>query len=359
MRVAVVGGGVFGCTTAVDLACSGAQVDLFEARSDILTGATARCQARLHSGYHYPRSATTAMAARDGAIEFVARYPEAIRRASHHYVVAPGSKVTPSQYLSFCERLGLPYEVVDNPQHVHTADLVVRVPEAFVDVDMLRRLARRDLAQSGVTVHLGQEASDLDDYDLVVQATYGQPWSKPLRYELCEVALLELGRYDGESYVVIDGDYVSLDPHGRHYALYDVAHSVHLAVEGETPEWPAEYRDLLGWVGPVRTPLSNVDRMIESAGRFLWGLEPGGLGVSIYQGSWFAVRAVLPDVDRTDERPTLVERSGNVVSVLSGKICTAVTAAAQVVARADVAHLVAKPHHAPDPAGQPQYAGHR
>jgi hypothetical protein len=336
VRAAVVGGGVFGCTTAVDLARAGARVDLFEVRPDILSGATARCQARLHSGYHYPRSDSTAAAARAGAVEFEARYPQAIRRAVHHYVVAPGSKVTPSQYLSFCERLGLPYEVIDKPKHVHTADLVVRVPEAFLDVDVLRRLARRDLAQAGVTVHLGREASGLEDYDLVVQATYGQPWSKPLRYELCEVALVELGRYNGESYVVVDGDYVSLDPHGRHYALYDVKHSVRATVEREAPVWAPEYQDLLGRLGPVRTPLSNVNRMIESASRFLWGLEPGGLGVSIYQGSWFAVRAVLPDVDRTDERPTLIERSGNVVSVLSGKICTAITAARSVVAEAMV-----------------------
>jgi hypothetical protein len=51
----------------------------------------------------------------------------------------------------------------------------------------------------------------------------------------------------------------------------------------------------------------------------------------------FSVRAVLPNVDATDERPTLVERDGNVVSILSGKICTAVTAARQVAEAAMVA----------------------
>jgi hypothetical protein len=331
VKIAVIGGGVFGTTAAVDLAHAGAQVDLYEARSDILLGATARCQARLHRGYHYPRSDATATTARDGAMEFEARYPQAIRRSVHHYVVAAGSKVTPQEYLSFCDRLGLFYEVVQNPRHVHTAELVVRVPEAFVDVDMLRRLIRRDLAQSGVGVFLDHSSPNLDNYDLVVQATYGQPWSKPLRYEVCEVALLELGRYDDESYVVIDGDYISLDPHGQLYALYDVKHSVHAVTEGEWPAtFPSEYQDLLRRMGPVRTTVSNVNKMIESAGRFLWGLDPGGRGVSIYHGSWFAVRAVLPDVDATDERPTLVERSGNVISVLSGKICTAVTAAQSV-----------------------------
>lgn len=324
---------MFGATAAVDLARAGWQVDLYEAQPDILLGATQRNQARLHRGYHYPRSDSTAAAARDGFGEFAERYYPAVNRAQHHYVVAPGSKVTPDECLAFCDRLGLPYEVIDKPRHVHTADLVVRVPEAFVDVDVLRRLLRRDLAAAGVGLQLNRrvQPGDVDDYDIVVRATYGQPWSKPLRYEVCEVALLELGRYTGESYVVIDGDYVSLDPHGGLYALYDVAHSVHASAEGDSAPLLAEYGDLLNRVGPVRTPRSRVDAMCESAGRFLWGLEPGGLGVSIYHGSWFAVRAVLPDVDATDERPTLVERSGNVVSVLSGKICTAVAAARAVV----------------------------
>src|SRR5512147_1265721 len=112
VRIAVVGGGIFGATTAVDLARAGADVDLYEAEPDLLLGATAKCQARLHSGYHYPRSDSTAAAARDAAPEFAARYPTAIRRAAQHYVIARDSLVSAGEYLAFCDRLGLPYEVV-------------------------------------------------------------------------------------------------------------------------------------------------------------------------------------------------------------------------------------------------------
>lgn len=333
MKAAVIGGGVFGSTAAVDLARADVTVDLFEAEPDILLGATQRNQARLHRGYHYPRSDSTAAAARDGFFQFFERYFPAIVGAQNFYVVAPGSKVTSEQYLAFCERLGLTYEVVDKPLHVHTADMVIKVPEAFVNVSMLRRLLRSDLAHAGVNLHLNHKVQSDElaaDYDVIIQATYGRPWPKPLRYEVCEVALLELGRYSDESYVVVDGDYVSLDPHKGLYMLYDVKHSVHAMVEGDPTSLVSEYGDLLGRLGPVRTALSRVNAMRESAGRFLWGLDPGGLGVSIYHGSWFAIRAVLPDVDATDERPTLVERSGNVISVLSGKICTAVAAARSV-----------------------------
>jgi hypothetical protein len=112
---------------------------------------------------------------------------------------------------------------------------------------------------------------------------------------------------------------------------------VHAANVGDVPEIPDHLADLLGRWGPVRTPVSRVNAMLDSASRHLGMLGRNGRGVTIYHGSWFSIRAVLPDVDATDERPTLVERDGDVVSILSGKICTAVTAARAVVESAMVA----------------------
>jgi hypothetical protein len=338
VRVAVIGGGVFGATAALELANAGARVDLFEAGRDILDGATARCQARLHSGYHYPRSDATALAAKSGAVEFAERFPEAIRKADHHYVIAEDSKVSADDYLDFCDRLGLPYEVV-YPTLVHHAQVTVKVPEAFVDVPVLRRILRRDLGLAGVRVNLGHWAdpASLRGYDLTVVATYGQPWSRPLRYEVCEVALVELGRYDNQSFVVLDGEYTSLDPYNRTHMLYDVKHTVHSANVGYAPEVPEHLVPLLGRWGAAPTKVSRFEDMLDSASRYLRMLGRGGQGVSIYHGSLFSVRAVLPDVDATDERPTLVERDGSVVSILSGKICTALTTARRVAEMALVA----------------------
>jgi hypothetical protein len=339
MRVAVVGGGIFGCTIAVDLARAGIRVDLYEARSGILQGATARCQARLHRGYHYPRSDSTAAAARDASTQFEARYPEAVVKApAHYYAIAPDSLTTPEDYLRFCDRLGLWYEVIDPPPRMYGVDLCVQVDEAIIAVPILAQLLHRDLWAAGVAVHLGRQVwpEQLNNYDLIIMATYGLPWPRPLRYEICEVALVELGRYGGESYVIQDGPFVSLDPYGRLYALYDVVHSVHVASVGYVPEIPQDYLDLLQRPGAL-TSLSNFDKMVTSAGRFLSMLDPGGRGVSIHHRSMFSIRAVLPDVDATDERPTLIERNGNIIQILSGKICTAVTAAQRVTEMALVA----------------------
>lgn len=343
MKVAVVGGGVFGCATALDLAANGLDVELFESDTDLLTGSTARNMARLHSGYHYPRSISTAAASRDSAACFTERWPEAVRHdAKHWYALALDSKVSPAEYRRFLEQALLDYEEVGRsagqlvrPPQLHTADMVVRAQEAFVDVDVLRRLMRREMSRASVSLHLSQhvEEPEIPGFDVTVWATYGKPWVRPLRYEVCEVALLELGRYTNDSFVVLDGDFVSLDPHGRLYTLYDVAHSVHHSNLGMAPEIPEEYADLIkrSASGPVRSPLSHLDAMIKSASRFLWGLEPDGGHVSIYHGSLWSIRAVLPGVDATDARPTLVERDGNAVYILSGKIGTAARVGEQVL----------------------------
>jgi hypothetical protein len=113
---------------------------------------------------------------------------------------------------------------------------------------------------------------------------------------------------------------------GTHlHLLYDVEQSVHHANAGLRPEIPHPMRPLVD-AGRVVTPYTRVEAMTETARRFFHRFD------AEYVGSNFTVRAVLPDVDDTDERPTIVERDGNTVAILSGKIDTAVTAAHQVLA---------------------------
>ena len=48
-------------------------------------------------------------------------------------------------------------------------------------------------------------------------------------------------------------------------------------------------------------------------------------------GSMYTIRTVLPNVEKTDERPTLVNKiQNNVITVFSGKIGNCIEAANQV-----------------------------
>lgn len=333
MRAAVVGAGIFGCLAALDLAAEGWQVDLFDARHEVMMGASGANQGRLHAGYHYPRSLATAREVRDAGPELAARFPQVVVSSfRHHYLVAKGSLTSGEKYLAFLDELQLPYRTVEHPLvRSDTVELALRVQgEAFLDLVELRWVLHQQLVAAGVKLRLRTPATArlvAWDFDVAVDATYGRSGSRPLRYELTEIALVRLGaQFKDLSFVVMDGPYVSLDPLARTdlHMLYDVVHSVH-HVTDDLGDVPRDYWPLIDQ-GRTHNGPTRVDLMQGSVRRFL-----NGIGMPEYKGSLFTLRAVLPDVDDTDARPTLVERDGNVVSVLSGKIATAVSAARRVV----------------------------
>lgn len=331
MRVAVVGAGIYGCTIAVDLAAAGHQVSIAERHDMILAGATRANQGRLHRGFHYPRSLATALNAWTDADAFEARYGDVLDRSHRHYyaVAAGGSKTGADKFVAFAERLG--GRSVYPPPFLTGVAAVVAVDEPYIDTRRLRARLQRDLREAGVSVELDAPvlgADPADPPDLLVWATYGQPWPwQTLRYEVCEVALVELGQHlAGRGVVVMDGDFVSLDPvPGTNlHMLYDVRHSVHHAAVG-APEIPEHLAPLIDR-SVIPTEHTHVEAMYATARRFI-----AGMGMSRYRGSMFTVRAVLDGADLTDERPVLIHKDFQTVWVLGGKLDGAVRTARRVV----------------------------
>ena len=70
MKIAVIGAGIFGITTAIKLARQH-DVSIFERNSDILKGASDVNQCRIHRGYHYPRSPKTTLQVLNSEIGFL------------------------------------------------------------------------------------------------------------------------------------------------------------------------------------------------------------------------------------------------------------------------------------------------
>jgi glycine/D-amino acid oxidase-like deaminating enzyme len=351
LHVAVVGGGIFGATAAIELAADGHRVELFERAGDLLLAASGINQYRLHRGYHYPRSRETAMDCRDSEPEFRAAFPEAIvDGADHFYAVAARRSLTsPEDYLAFCRDLDLEYEIRPSPvMRGEAVALSVRVRESLFDPTILRRLVWEGLEAAGVAVHLDAEVSpgDVDHFDHVVIATYSSVNSllpdsalkREYQFEVCEKPVVRLpDRYRGQSVVVMDGPFMCIDPLGSGdlFLLGNVVHAIHHVSVGRVPDVPDEFRGLLD-AGIVPAPrVTNIDRFIEAASEFFEGFEQAE-----HVGSMFTVRAVLPGVDGTDERPTLVsDIDERTISIFSGKIDTCIRAAREtarlVRARAD------------------------
>lgn len=344
IKVAVVGGGIFGVTVAAELADEGHDVDLFEQHRDLLMAASGINQYRLHRGYHYPRSPETARAAKASETSFRSAYgPAVIDEYDHFYAIAKRDSLTSAQdFIRFCEAMGLEHKPATPPiVRPDAVALCVRVRESLFDPDTLRALCWDRLRRAGVRVHLGTRADPaaLESYDFRVIAAYAaintlldgaSDMRQPYQFEVCEKPVVRLPSvYRGHSVVVMDGPFMCVDPLGRSglFVLGNVVHAIHHANTGLVPEVPPDLQPLIDAGVIPNLPVTKSPRFIDAAREFFADIERAE-----HVGSMFTVRAVLPGEDATDARPTLVRRTGErTVTVFSGKVGTCVEAARQVL----------------------------
>ncbi len=106
----IIGGGFYGSVIAIYLAKMRGlrHVVLLEREPELLLRASYSNQARVHNGYHYPRSFTTAFRSRVNMPRFVRDWPQVIKKDFVKlYAIARGnSKVTSKQFQRFCHEIG-------------------------------------------------------------------------------------------------------------------------------------------------------------------------------------------------------------------------------------------------------------
>lgn len=342
LSVAVVGGGIFGALAATRAAGLGAQVVLFEREPDLMQAASGINQYRLHRGYHYPRSLETAISSRDAEPLFVAAYAQATLDEIDHYycIAAEGSKVTPEQYLRFCDAAGLEYEQVAIDLVTDKVGISLRATERLFDPAKLRELVRCELRDANVDVQLKTEATPelLAPFDFVVLAAYARnnellaQLGLPLQeyqFEVCEKPVVRMpASFGNTSLVIMDGPFMCVDPLGDtgNSVLGNVVHAIHSTNDGYTPEVDENIAGLMNKGIVPGPPITNIDLFIESGVEYIPSLRDAE-----HLGSMFTVRTVLPRRDATDERPTLVTMvTPRIMTLFSGKIGTSITAAEQV-----------------------------
>ena len=343
MRVAVVGGGIFGVTAAAKLSRAGFDVSLFEQNRDLLQAASGINQYRLHRGYHYPRSDSTAASSRDSEASFIREFGSAIIKGTRHFycIARDESLTTPKQFLDFCDDNGLQYQEVKLPiVRRDMVDLSVEVQESLFDPVRLRRLCWDMVNATGVHVHLGTRASatTLHEFDFSVVATYAAnnnmledfPSSQEdYQFEICEKPVVQLpGSFNGLSTVILDGPFMCVDPfgHSGNFVLGNVVHAIHHTNIGRSPEVDEGFRSLLNRGIVKNPPVTNFRQFVESGACFM-----PELAHAEHLGSMFTIRTVLPFREATDERPTLVRKAGDgVYSLFSGKVGTCIVAAQEL-----------------------------
>ena len=338
MKIAVVGAGIFGITFALKLS-KDHDVTLYEKSSDIMTAASRANQLRLHRGYHYPRSPETV---KDllGSIDFFEKeYKDAVVGCHEHfYCIAKNDSMTSAkQYLEFCNKFDLEYEVIEKFPFVNNKkiDLTIKVKENLLDYYKMYNICWERLITSGIKNNFLKKFSkeDIDCYDIIINCTYanindllGVENRREYQFEVCEKILVKMpDEMINKSIVVMDGPFMCVDPYGKTglSLLGNVVHAIHSANTGISSKVSSAIQKDLD-AGVVKNPaVTNWKKFVSTGREFIPSLEKAE-----YRGSMFTVRAVLPNMDKTDGRPTIVSRSGTkIINVFSGKIDTCVMAA--------------------------------
>ena len=175
----VIGGGFFGCALALQLGKSlGQRVVILEAATDLLQRASYTNQARVHAGYHYPRSFLTALRSQVNFSRFISDFQDCVDDSfDMYYAIARNfSNVTAAQFRLFCQRIGAPIE----PAPVHIKSLfddtfiedVYLVREYAFDASKLKSMMVQQLIETGVEIKVNAEATkvwDIENSQLAVQ----------------------------------------------------------------------------------------------------------------------------------------------------------------------------------------------
>lgn len=348
----VIGGGFYGCVIAVYLARERGlrRIMLVEREASLMSRASYSNQARIHNGYHYPRSLTTAWRSRVNFPRFIEDWPQAAMAdfLKVYAIARRGSKVTARQFERFCQEIGARLRPADRSVaelfHPALIERAYLVEEHAFDTRKLAAWADRELAACGVTVCTDTTAGSVkrtfdDSLAIVLEPREAGPVNIRARYvfnctysginqlggdfrgiqagvkhEVTEMALIQMPPIlSGLGVTVMDGPYFSAMPfpaRGLH-TLSHVRYTPHFSWQD------AQQHDPYGQLAQYDKQ-SRVGRMLRDAARYM-----PAMAQARYVDSLFEVKTVLLKNEGDDGRPILFERSRdlpNFYSVLGGKI---------------------------------------
>lgn len=342
-RIAVIGGGVFGATAAIEAAGLG-DVTLYERHDELMTEASFGNQWRQHSGFHYPRSYDTVHEIQETKAAFEESYRDIVLPVDSYYATAArGETITKDRYFDMCRGMGLTFSVDRPPPEYLAHDQVtacLKSDESVLDFEAMRRLIRRRIeASNSIDLQLGAEVvggelrSDgtktlivdrrgqrtRPAFDYVINAAYANTnllasWMglplRRLRFDFCEMVVVEIDM-PPISMTVLDGPFTSVVATGRDN-LFILSQAEQSVLWSQTPSD--------GLPPKLDRPVSNRENLLRHGKRYFPVLDQARFVESRY-----GLRTVVAHNQDYDGRPTVVTRHGfGCWSVLGGKILTCV-----------------------------------
>jgi glycine/D-amino acid oxidase-like deaminating enzyme len=272
----IVGGGIFGCYAALYLAKKGAKIALLEKESRLFRKASLVNQARLHSGYHYPRSLATAALSDEHKERFTAEHRQFVHFSFEKYYAIDrfGSFTDPLQFERFCTRVNIPFQRVDDHKlfNFNRLEALYLTEEYSFDPVLLSHYYREKVENTpGIQVmkevHLDSARAENDHWHIeftqpatpprqistptVINATYAAINSinqlfgvekLALTHELSEIAFVTSREFGDRGLTVMDGPFGSIMPYGRSglLSLSSVAYTHHKISYQDMPQFDCQ-----------------------------------------------------------------------------------------------------------------------
>ncbi len=357
----IIGAGLYGLYAARLCGRLGQRVLLLEKDAAPFMRATTINQARLHMGYHYPRSLSTAKRSAGYFKRFNEEFPECVHaKFDQVYATSAHFSWTDAPAFSrFCKAAEIRCEDLPVSRYFNpgVCDGAFMTTEYTYDAAILRRRMLEDIAAlPGVQMRFNEPVTAIEEdgqlYTLstgqgrkeqapfVLNATYAsvneiaalagfEPFK--IKYELCELILCEVDEPLRDlGITVMDGPFFSIMPFGKTglHSLTSVTFTPHLTSREGLPTFSCQQKTG-GRCSPQRLdncnecaarPKTAWPTMSQLARKYL--REEFGFR---YKGSMFSMKPILKASEVDDSRPTLVRtmrKEPTFVSVLSGKINT-------------------------------------
>ena len=359
----IVGAGLYGLYSALYLAKKqkNFEIIVLEYDSESFKRATFINQARVHMGYHYPRSLSTAEKSAHYFRRFMEDYEfsvltqfDQVYATSSHF-----SWTNAEQFVKFCKDAGIRCDEVNPRKYFNEGmcDGAFLTEEYTYDAKILRdyfleelrkypnvsilynqRILSVDKNKEEFVLHMGDGREHHTRF--LLNATYASTnqvsallgfEAFKIKYELCEIILCDVNdKLRDIGLTVMDGPFFSIMPFGKtgQHSLTSVTFTPHVTSYDELPSFECQKKSN-DFCSPQQLGNCN-DCMAkpETAWPYMSGLARKYMKSEYgfeYSHSLFSMKPILKASEIDDSRPTVVRKfceNPTYVSVLSGKINT-------------------------------------
>lgn len=356
----ILGAGIYGLYSALFCGARDEKILVIECDAKAFGRATYINQARVHMGYHYPRSLSTAMKSASYFERFNRDFSFCINR-EFKQVYATSARLSWSdsvQFKKFCEAARIPCEEVDPGKYFnegmcdgafltkeYTYDAIILKDYFLEKLSSLKNVEIKYNCQIQSIVKLENIYEIHTNYGIYVtsfllNATYAssnqilelaREEKFGIKYELCEIILCRTNhRLKGEGITVMDGPFFSIMPFGKTgmHSLTSVAFTPHKTSYSEIPVFECQIRSKNFCTGEHLGNCNECPAKPITAYPYMLGLARKYIRSEYefqYADSLYSMKPILKSSEIDDSRPTVIRvhsKTPFFISVLSGKINT-------------------------------------